>query len=79
MDSKAMLARIQRVWARFYAWCSSWMDAGLQALAGKPNDTDGDFDANADWAIAEQTPRGARVVVWLSCATVLVLLLWVSK
>ena len=37
---------------------------------------DGDFDANADWAIAEQTPRGARLLVWLSVAFVFILLLW---
>lgn len=50
----------------------------MRAIAGKQHDLDGDFDANADWAIAEQTPRGARIVVWLSFAAVLVLLLWAA-
>jgi membrane fusion protein, adhesin transport system len=50
----------------------------LLAVLGRQQDLDSDFDANADWAIAEQTPRGARVVVWLSVASVLVLLVWSS-
>lgn len=37
---------------------------------------DDDFDANADWAIAEQTPGGARMVVWLSVIAVLILIVW---
>jgi len=52
------------------------MDIVLHAVDGKHKDLDGDFDANADWAIAEQTPRGARILVWFSVAVVLVLLFW---
>ncbi|GAA5173325.1 HlyD family type I secretion periplasmic adaptor subunit [Niveibacterium umoris] len=37
-----------------------------------------DFLADADWAIAEQTPRGARLAVWISLAAVLVLILWAA-
>jgi membrane fusion protein, adhesin transport system len=65
-------------WRKVYARCSTWIDRGLQAVLGRHQDQDADFDANADWAIAEQTPRGARVVVWLSAASVLALLLWSS-
>jgi membrane fusion protein, adhesin transport system len=65
-------------WRRLYAWCSAWIDRGLHAVMGKHHDRDVDFDANADWAIAEQTPRGARVIVWVSAVSVLVLLLWSS-
>ena len=50
----------------------------MLALLGREAERDNDFDANADWAIAEQTPRGARVMVWLSVATVLVLLIWAA-
>lgn len=71
-------SRAKDIWNRFYRRCSKWMDAGMSALAGKQQDLDGDFDANADWAIAEQTPRGARIVVWLSFAAVLTLLAWAS-
>lgn len=66
------------VWRKVYARCSRWIDRGLQVVLGRHKDLDADFDANADWAIAEQTPRGARIVVWASVASVLVLLLWSS-
>lgn len=63
-------------WGLFYKRCSTAMDRGMQFLAGKHDELDTDFDAKADWAIAEQTPKGARVLVWISLATVLILLLW---
>ena len=65
-------------WDRFYQLCSRGLDRLMQALAGKHNELDTEFDANADWAIAEQTPRGARILVWISVAAVLVLLLWAN-
>jgi len=68
--------RLSAVWNTVYQRCSGWMDWVMQALAGKHAELDGDFDSNADWAIAEQTPKGARILVWLSVAAVLVLLLW---
>lgn len=76
METATQKHRILRLWDAFYGRCSPWVDKFLQAMGGKQNDLDGDFDANADWAIAEQTPRGARIAVWLSSAAVLVLLLW---
>ncbi len=66
----------KRAWERFYTWCSSWIDRGMLAVVGKHSEQDGDFDANADWAIAEQTPKGARIVIWLSVVSLAVLLLW---
>lgn len=39
---------------------------------------DSDFEVNADWAIAEQTPANARILIWLSCVVVGVLLIWAS-
>lgn len=70
--------RTMALWQRVYAPCSRALDRAMLALLGQESDRDHDFDANADWAIAEQTPRGARVLVWLSVATVLVLLVWAS-
>lgn len=70
------LPRWKKSWDRFYAWSSAWIDRGMLALVGKHSEQDGDFDANADWAIAEQTPKGARIVIWLSVASLAVLLLW---
>ncbi len=57
---------------------SQWVDRVMIVIAGQEADKDNDFDANADWAIAEQTPRGARVLVWLSAAAVACLLVWAS-
>lgn len=68
--------RWMTVWDRFYTWSSAWIDRGLLAVVGKHSEQDGDFDANADWAIAEQTPKGARIVIWLSVASLFILLLW---
>jgi adhesin transport system membrane fusion protein len=65
-------------WRRVYAPCSRLLDRAMLALLGSEGERDNDFDANADWAIAEQTPRGARVLVWLSVVAVLILLVWAS-
>lgn len=70
------MPRWKMAWDRFYAWASAWIDRGMLAIVGKHSEQDGDFDANADWAIAEQTPKGARIVIWLSVASLAVLLLW---
>lgn len=76
MMQQPTIDRIKAAWGRLYAPCSRWLDRAMLALLGTESERDNDFDANADWAIAEQTPRGARVMVWLSVATVLVLLIW---
>lgn len=65
-------------WDRFYQWCSRGIDGLMLTMGGQHNALDTAFDANADWAIAEQTPHGARIVVWLSLAAVLVLLVWAN-
>jgi adhesin transport system membrane fusion protein len=66
------------LWGRFYKRCSSAMDRIMLAMTGSQNELDTDFDAKADWAIAEQTPRGARVLVWISLAATIILLLWAN-
>jgi len=68
--------RFKDAWGRFYGMCSTWIDKGLAALTSKHDPLDNEFDANADWAIAEQTPEGARILVWLSVLAVFVLILW---
>lgn len=70
--------RLLAAWRSVYAPCSRLLDRAMLALLGTEGDRDNDFDANADWAIAEQTPRGARVLVWLSVVAVLILLVWAS-
>lgn len=55
---------------------SGWIDAVLNLIGQKRHDED--FDADADWAIAEQTPSGARILIWLSVAAVFVLIVWAA-
>ena len=51
----------------------------LVAIAGRNDLHDsGDHVADADWSIGEQTPRGARLAVWLSLAALLVLIVWAA-
>ena len=69
---------VLRLWDRFYSTSSPALDRLLQAVTGKQKELDNDFDASADWAIAEQTPQSARVMVWLSALTILVLLIWAA-
>jgi membrane fusion protein, adhesin transport system len=80
MQTPKSPSRAKAAWERFYGWCSMRIDAGLQRLerhhAERDAASDSDFDANADWAIAEQTPHGARQLVWFSAGTLVVLLLW---
>ena len=76
METMPRANRIRQLWDRFYQWCSDRIDIVLHAIDEKQKELDGDFDANADWAIAEQTPRGARLLVWLSVAVVFILFLW---
>ena len=67
-----------RLWERVYGFCSPALDRALDLTAARKASLDSDFDANADWAIAEQTPHGARIVVWLSALTIAVLLVWAA-
>jgi adhesin transport system membrane fusion protein len=78
MDTASFTQKLQAVWSVFYAWVSRKMDPALTALAGKQSEQDSDFDVNADWAIAEHTPKGARIVVWVSVVSVFVLILWAA-
>lgn len=70
--------RAVTAWRSFYAWCSSRIDAVFARFSKGDKNEDQDFDANADWAITEQTPQGARRFVWFSGGTVFVLLLWAN-
>lgn len=78
MEKNTLAQRIQVYWSIFYTWVSRKIDPVLIALAGKQSEQDADFDVNADWAIAEHTPKGARIVVWVSMVSVFVLILWAA-
>lgn len=70
--------KILSLWSRFYGFVSGQIDAFLLLLMGKQKELDGDFDTNADWAIAEQTPRGARLLIWLGAIAVVLLIVWAA-
>jgi adhesin transport system membrane fusion protein len=76
--TQASTSRVIKFWSSFYSRCSRLIDVFLRSLAGKERELDDDFDANANWAIAEQTPRGARTLIWLSIIAVLVLIAWAA-
>jgi adhesin transport system membrane fusion protein len=78
MNTTTLTKRLSSAWQAFYNKCSGVIDWLLQLLSGKEKELDGDFDANANWAIAEQTPRGARTLIWLSVIAVTVLLVWAA-
>ena len=78
MEASTPQTPIMKAWTRFYGFCSSNLDKVLLRIDGKKRDADQDFDANADWTIAEQTPHGARRVVWISAGTIFVLLIWAN-
>lgn len=76
VDTPPEKTQLAKTWDKFYARSSTVLDRLLLLVTGKQKELDSDFDASADWAIAEQTPQGARILVWLSAITIFVLLLW---
>jgi adhesin transport system membrane fusion protein len=78
MKATTRTSQTVSIWGVFYRKSSRLIDLFLQLLAGKEKELDGDFDANANWAIAEQTPRGARTLIWLSAIAVTVLIGWAA-
>ncbi len=46
-----------------------------EQMASYPED---DFEADANWAINEQTPRGARIAVWTAALFLLALIVWAA-
>ncbi len=75
---RSWITRVASAWGYFYSWCSTRIDGLYNVLAANRADPDAAFDANADWAIAEETPKGARVLVWASAAAIFVLLVWAN-
>jgi adhesin transport system membrane fusion protein len=78
MDDRTEIRWFSGIWRSFYGRCARAIDWLTDALGDNHGQLDNDFDANADWAIAEETPRGARVLVWSSAAAVFVLLVWAN-
>lgn len=70
--------RLVGAWQVFYGRASVAIDRATVFLMGKNDGLDADFDANADWTIAEETPHVARKLVWFCLASVLVLGIWAA-
>nr|WP_308418401.1 HlyD family type I secretion periplasmic adaptor subunit [Iodobacter ciconiae] len=67
---------LHKNWQKLVSRSSNWFDRYL--FRGEAHDMvdHSDFVADADWVIVEQSPRGARILVWTSAVTVLVVLVW---
>ncbi|MDB5799258.1 MAG: HlyD family type secretion periplasmic adaptor subunit [Rhodocyclales bacterium] len=65
---------LRNIYQRFSAAYDRFMSRTEQ-MASYPED---DFEADADWAINEQTPRGARIAIWTACLFLLVMIVWAA-
>jgi membrane fusion protein, adhesin transport system len=61
-----------------YRWFSAAYDRFMSRTERMANYPEDDFQADADWAINEQTPRGARIAVWSAGIFLLVLIIWAA-
>jgi adhesin transport system membrane fusion protein len=57
---------------------SRLFDRLLKAAGRGDLHDDTDYQADADWAIGEQTPRGARLAIWISLGALCVLIVWAA-
>jgi adhesin transport system membrane fusion protein len=61
---------------RCYGWLSPRIDRAVNLAVPREPGEDADYDVEADWVIAEQTPHGSRLAVWLAFASITLLMLW---
>ncbi|HSD38722.1 MAG TPA: HlyD family type I secretion periplasmic adaptor subunit [Rhodocyclaceae bacterium] len=61
-----------------YKWFSATYDRFIARTERMASYQEDDFEADADWAINEQTPRGARIAVWAAGIFLLVLIVWAA-
>lgn len=73
-----LMAWGRRLWQRAFSLTSGAFDRLLVVAGRRDLHDDADFLADADWAIGEQTPRGARLAVWLTLGAIVVLLVWAA-
>lgn len=62
----------------FYARLSALYDKAIDYAERNEIHDDDDFAADAQWALGEQSPRGARIAVQASALALLVLILWAA-
>ncbi|XZG71205.1 HlyD family type I secretion periplasmic adaptor subunit [Chitinibacteraceae bacterium HSL-7] len=73
------MATLHRLWDAVKARANVWIDRYL--FRGENNalsNADAAYLGDADWAVVEQNPRGARVLVWLALLALVVLFAWAA-
>lgn len=68
---------IARSWRSFYVRISPWIDF-LLAREERGTSAAGDLSTDADWAVVEHNPRGARVLVRITGLALVVVLVWAA-
>lgn len=76
---KRLLAWLHRLlWRRLYPRVEAGYEWLLQRSVRREFQDDHDFVVDAQWAMEEQTPRGAHIILWCSLISMAVLLLWAA-
>lgn len=75
---KALIAPLKRLYDAVYQFGSRLFDRVLDGVERREIHDDGDYMADAEWAISEQKLRGSRIAVWTTCTAVFVLILWAA-
>ncbi|MFT3736281.1 MAG: HlyD family type I secretion periplasmic adaptor subunit [Rhodocyclaceae bacterium] len=60
------------------AWFTLHLKEALDRHEPLARHAEDDFDADAEWTLGNQTPRGARIVVWFALAFIGVVILWAA-
>jgi len=69
---------IRRAWHGVFRRSTGAVDRLLKVAGQRDLHDESDFIADADWAIAGQTPRGARLAIWISLGALVVLTIWAA-
>ncbi|WP_370645885.1 HlyD family type I secretion periplasmic adaptor subunit [Pseudacidovorax sp. NFM-22] len=77
-QKNTFFARLSRRWSRFAARVGRLFDRWMDGAERAELHDEKDFGADAEWAIAEQKARGARLAVWITLAAFVVLLVWAA-
>ncbi|WP_028454075.1 HlyD family type I secretion periplasmic adaptor subunit [Chitinilyticum litopenaei] len=70
--------RFARGWNALVTRSSGWFDRYLLLRNEKQRGQEDDFITDADWVIAEQNPRGARILVRCSLLAIAMLIIWAA-
>lgn len=62
----------------FYATLSRVYDRVMDRAERDQLHDEADFIADAEWVISEQTPRGAKIAVWVALAAVTAFIIWAA-